>query len=167
MNHHVIADIDTHMGHSLIRRISPLKKYEVAGAGIVGRYRGAEIKKPLGGGAAHIPAGVIDNPAYKTGAVKRRAGIAAAPDIGHPQIFLRFGKHGGEHFILQRIRGNVVVQVILPLGGVGILVRGEQIRAVSQGGHIQSIQTELVLAHDVDREMGQIKNFQLDVADRV
>ena len=43
--------------------------------------------------------------------------------------------------------------------------RGEQIRPVSQRGHIQGIHGKLLLGHHVNRDVGEIEVFQRDIAD--
>ena len=51
------------------------------------------------------------------------------------------------------------------MGGVGVLALREQVRAVAQGRHIDGIHGKLVLAHDVDRQVGQVGIFQRYIAD--
>ena len=76
MDHHPVPHIDATMGHAR-RVIGADKEHQIAGAGCAGR--GADVIEPLGSQAAHIPAGVIDHPGHKAGAVKGRGRRAAAP----------------------------------------------------------------------------------------
>ena len=54
---------------------------------------------------------MVDDPAYKTGAVKTGTRRAAAPNIGITEIFLCFGNHLPEFFIRQSFARNVVILV--------------------------------------------------------
>lgn len=76
MDHHIVPHIDAAMGHAR-RVIGAHKEHQIAGFRVAGR--GADVIKPLGPQAAHIPAGVIDHPGHKAGAVKGRGRGAAAP----------------------------------------------------------------------------------------
>ena len=76
MDHHPVPHIDTTVGNAACI-IGTLKKDQIAGAGRAGG--GADVVEPLGPQAAHIPAGVIDYPGHKAGAVKGRGRGAPAP----------------------------------------------------------------------------------------
>ena len=67
MEHHPISHIDAAVGHAVRvgRIIGVLEKYQIAGAGIGGRNRGAEIAKSLRPPPSHIPSAVIDDPGHK------------------------------------------------------------------------------------------------------
>ena len=71
------------------------------------------IFQTVGGQPAYIPAisAVVDDPAYKAGAVKAGTRRAAAPDIGITEIFLCFGNHLPEFFIRQSFARNVVILI--------------------------------------------------------
>ena len=146
MNHHSVAHIDSHMADARCV-IGSLEENEVAGSGVGRGNRGADIAKPLCAQPPHVPAGMIDDPAYKTGAVKGSGRTGAAPHIGIAQIFLRFFQHGGKDFILQSLRRHIIVQIVLPAGSVGVLALGEQVRPVAQGSHVNCVHTKLILAH--------------------
>ena len=51
------------------------------------------------------------------------------------------------------------------MGGVGVLALREQVRAVAQGSHIGGVHGKLFLAHDVDRQVGEVFAFQRYIAD--
>ena len=76
MDHHPVPHIDATMGHAR-RVIGADKEHQIARFRVAGR--GADVIEPLGPQAAHIPAGVIDHPGHKAGAVKGRGRRAAAP----------------------------------------------------------------------------------------
>ena len=84
MDHHSVPHIDAHMGNAR-RVISALEKDQIAGAR--GTGAGTDVIEPLGPQAAHVPAGVIDYPGHKAGAVKGRGRGAPAPYIGIAQVF--------------------------------------------------------------------------------
>ena len=72
VNHHSIPHIDAAVGHAVRvgRVIGVLEKYQIAGAGVGGGNRGTDVAKALRPQPPIVPAGVIDNPAYKAGAIK-------------------------------------------------------------------------------------------------
>ena len=84
MDHHPVPHIDATMGNAGCI-IGALEKDQIAGAGCAGG--GADVVKPLGPQAAHIPAGVIDHPGHEAGAVKGSGRGTAAPHIGIAQVF--------------------------------------------------------------------------------
>ena len=70
-----------------------------------------------------------------------------------------------EPLIRQVLGGNVpgrgrVLNVLAHIPG-----GREQVRSVAQGGHIHGVHGELVLAHDIDRHMGEVEILQRDGAD--
>ena len=78
MDHQIVADVDTHMADTggIIRSG---EKHQIARFDVGRGYGHTDVAKPLGSQAAHIPAGVIDHPGHKAGAVKGRGRRAAAP----------------------------------------------------------------------------------------
>ena len=99
MDHHIVANIDTHMGNS-IGVIGSLKEHKITGFDIGAGNGSADVVQTLRSQSANIPATVIDNPGHETGTVEGCIGIAAAPHIGVAQILLRFLDHRCEHFVL-------------------------------------------------------------------
>ena len=89
MDHHIVPNINPTMGHAR-RVIGADKEHQIARFRVAGR--GADVIEPLGPQAAHIPAGVIDHPGHKAGAVKGRGRRAAAPHIGIAQVSLRLAQ---------------------------------------------------------------------------
>ncbi len=69
VDHHAVTDIDAHMGGPS-GVVGSLEEDQVAGPGVGGGYRGADAQKPVGGLAAHAPAGMVDDPGDEAGAVK-------------------------------------------------------------------------------------------------
>ena len=69
MDHHIVPNINPTMGHAR-RVIGADKEHQIAGARCAGG--GADVIEPLGSQAAYIPAGMIDHPGHKAGAVKGR-----------------------------------------------------------------------------------------------
>lgn len=94
MDHHSVPNVDAHMGNAR-RVIGALEKDQITGTR--GAGAGTDVIEPLGPQAAHIPAGVIDYPGHKAGAVKGRGRGAPAPYIGIAQVFFRLGEHSGEY----------------------------------------------------------------------
>ena len=137
MNHHVIAHINTTVNGGVgVRGVIGIdEKHQIAGTGVGRGNRGADVAKALCSKPPHVPAGVVDDPADKARTVKGSAGTAAAPDVGHPQIFLRLREHSGEYFVLQGFRRYIVVQIVLPLGCVGVLLYGKQVWPVALVRH--------------------------------
>ena len=88
MDHHSVPNVDAHMGNAR-RVIGALEKDQITGTR--GAGAGTDVIEPLGPQAAHIPAGVIDYPGHKAGAVKGRGRGAPAPYIGIAQVFFRLG----------------------------------------------------------------------------
>ena len=76
MDHHSVPNVDAHMGNAR-RVIGALEKDQITGTR--GAGAGTDVIEPLGPQAAHIPAGVIDYPGHKAGAVKGRGWRTAAP----------------------------------------------------------------------------------------
>ena len=72
VDHHAVPHIDATVGHAVRvgRVIGVLEKHQIAGAGVGGGNRGADVAKTLRPQPPIVPAGVIDNPAYKAGAIK-------------------------------------------------------------------------------------------------
>ena len=73
MQHHGIAHIQPDVGHAG-GVIGADEKHKVAGLGLLRRDGSADVLKPLRRQAAHIPAGMIDYPAYEAGTIKAGAG---------------------------------------------------------------------------------------------
>ncbi len=90
MDHHIAADIDAAMGHTVrVRRVIGIaEEYQIAGSGVGRGNRGAEIAKPLRTSPPHVPAAVIDDPGHEAGTVKGGGGTAAAPNIGFRMVFI-------------------------------------------------------------------------------
>ena len=105
MNHHPIADINPHMADARCV-IGSFEENEIAGFGVGGGNRGADVAKALCAQPPDIPAGMIDDPAHEAAAIKAGAGGAAAPHIGIAQVFLCLRKHGGKDFIFQASGGT-------------------------------------------------------------
>ena len=111
VDHHSPAHIDTHMGDAR-RVVGPHKKDQVAGFCLGAGYRGAKVIKPLGGLPSHAPSGMIDDPAHEAGTVKRGGRGRTAPHVRVAQVLFRLGDHGRKGFILQGLRGNVIVLLL-------------------------------------------------------
>ena len=90
-----------------------LEEDQVSGLCLTLRDNVAFSHQTVGRLPAYIPAiaAVVDDPAYKTGAVKTGTRRAAAPNIGITEIFLCFGNHLPEFFIRQSFARNVVILV--------------------------------------------------------
>ena len=69
MEHHAVADIDTHMAHAR-RVIGALEKHQITGPRVRGGNRGADVVKARRAQPADVPAAVIDDPRHKAGAVE-------------------------------------------------------------------------------------------------
>ena len=106
MDHHIVPNINPTMGHAR-RVIGADKEHQIAGARCAGG--GADVIEPLGSQAAYIPAGMIDHPGHKAGAVKGHGRRAAAPHIGIAQVFLRLAQNGRKGFIVQIFLRHVIV----------------------------------------------------------
>ena len=77
MDHHGIADVDSHMANTRCI-VCPDEKHEVAWLRV--GNRGGNIVKPLCAQSARIAhAAVCQHPAHEAGAVKRGGRTAAAP----------------------------------------------------------------------------------------
>ena len=76
VDHHPVPHIDATVGHAR-RVIGADKEHQIAGLWIAGR--GTDVIEPLGPQAAHIPAGVIDDPGHEAGAVKGCGRTGASP----------------------------------------------------------------------------------------
>ena len=78
MDHHIVADVDTHMADAggIIRSG---EKHQIARFDVGRGYGRTDIAKSLRAQPAHIPTGMVHNPAYITGTVKGGLGTAAAP----------------------------------------------------------------------------------------
>ena len=163
MYHHPVPHIDATVGDSR-GVIGSLEENKVAGAG--GAGAGADVVKPLGPQPPHVPAGMIDYPRNKAGAVKGRGRGAPAPYIGITEVFLGLGEHRRECFIVQIFPRHFVA---LRRAGVfpHIGRAGKEVGAVPQRSHVEGIPGNLVLPHDVDREMGKVEVIQRHSADVV
>lgn len=73
MNHHPIADINPHMADARCV-IGSFEENEIAGFGVGGGNRGADVAKALCAQPPDIPAGMIDDPAHEAAAIKAGAG---------------------------------------------------------------------------------------------
>ena len=168
MQHHVIAHVNAAVGHAVrVRRIvSVLEENQITGLGIAGRYWGADIVRALRPQPPHIPAGVVEHPADKAGAVKGGGGAAASEYIRVAQILLRLLQHGGKGLILQGLRGHIIVHIVPTPGRVGVFVLWEQIGPVALVGHVPRVQLQARLIQEVGGEVGQIKIVQRHRTDR-
>ena len=112
VNHHPVADINAHMGCAT-GVVGFLEEDQVSGLCLTLRDNVAFSHQTVGRLPAYIPAiaAVVDDPAYKTGAVKTGTRRAAAPNIGITEIFLCFGNHLPEFFIRQSFARNVVILI--------------------------------------------------------
>ena len=74
VDHHSVADVDANM-RSTGRIIGSLEEDQITGLGICRRYRSADVAD-CPHKSANVPTNttVIENPRYKTGAVKEVAG---------------------------------------------------------------------------------------------
>ena len=162
----VIVDADNYadMTDNLSAAAASAEKHKIAGPW--GTDGSTDIVKALCPQPPKIPAhaAMVHHPRHKAGAIKGRGRGAAAPYIGIAEIFLRFGNHGGELFILQRLRGYLIAGhgAVVPADVSGA---GEQIGPVAQRRHVEGIAGELLLAHDIDGDVGQVKVFQRHGAD--
>ena len=78
MDHHGIADVDSHMANAR-SIVCPDEKHEVARLRV--GNRGGNIVEPLGSQSARIAdAALRQRPGYEAGAIKRSVRIAAAPE---------------------------------------------------------------------------------------
>ena len=110
MDHHIVADIDTHMADAG-GIIGSGEKHQIARLDVGRGYGRTDIAKSLRAQPAHIPTGMIDDPTDEARTVKRGGGAAAAPNVGVAEIFFRFLDDGGKYLIVQCLRGNVVVGI--------------------------------------------------------
>lgn len=69
VDHHSPAHIDTYMGNAR-RVIGADEKNQISGLRLGGRYRSADVVKPLGAQPPHAPSRMIDDPGHEPGAVK-------------------------------------------------------------------------------------------------
>lgn len=69
MDHHIVADVDTHMADAR-GIVSSGEEYQIARFDIGGGYRSADVAKSLRAQPAHIPAGMVDDPTDKARTVK-------------------------------------------------------------------------------------------------
>ena len=138
------------------RVISTFEKDQIAGFRTAGRS--ADVVKPLGPQAAHVPAGVIDDPGHEAGAVKGCGRGAPAPHIGIAQIFFRLGENGRESFIVQIFSRYFIINRRLCVF-VHIFRLREQVWPVAKRGHIQGIPGHFLLAHKLQGEMGKVAVF--------
>ena len=140
MDHHPASDVNAHMRRP-IGVIGALKEDDISRLCGAGRDDGELPAEGFRIQPAIVPAvaAVVDDPAHKAGAVKGCGWIAAAPNIGKPQVFLRLVDHIGEPLIGQRLTGNVVVQIVL----VGVNVVLKQIGLVALGLNQQSVALDL------------------------
>ena len=76
VQHFIVTYINPTMAYAR-RVISTFEKDQIAGFRTAGRS--ADVVKPLGPQAAHVPAGVIDDPGHEAGAVKGCGRGAPAP----------------------------------------------------------------------------------------
>ncbi len=161
VDHHPVPHIDTTVGKRRLYHRCPQKRPD-RGAGRAGG--GADVVKPLGPQAAHIPAGVIDHPGHEAGAVKGSGWGAAAPHIGITQVLFRLAQDGRKGFIVQIFLRHIVVggrfRVFVHIPGLR-----EQVGPVAQTGHIEGIPGQLLLAHKLQGEMGKVFVFQRHIAD--
>lgn len=78
MDHHIVADVDTHMADTG-GIVGSGEKHQIARFDIGRGYGRTDIAKPLRAQSAHIPTGMIDDPTDEARTVKRGGGTAAAP----------------------------------------------------------------------------------------
>ena len=147
--------------------IGALEEHQIAGAQVGGGHPRTELAQSLRAQPAEAPAhaAVVVDVADKAGAVEGGGRTAAAPDVGVAEVLLRLLDDGGELRVLQRFRGYLVLFIV---GGVvfpDVLRAAEQVRAVAQSSHIHGVKGELILRHDIDRHMGEVKVFQLHGTD--
>ena len=111
MDHHPVADINAHMGCAT-GVVGFLEEDQVSGLCLTLRDNVAFSHQTVGRLLLHSShCRSVDDPAYKTGAVKTGTRRAAAPNIGITEIFLCFGNHLPEFFIRQSFARNVVILV--------------------------------------------------------
>ena len=79
VNHGIIAHINAAVGYPR-GVIGALEKHQITGLGVGNGDGGADIADALGTEPPDVPAGMVHNPAYITGTVKRGLGTAAAPE---------------------------------------------------------------------------------------
>lgn len=95
MDHHIVADVDTHMADTG-GIVGSGEKHQIARFDVGRGYGRTDIAKPLRAQSAHIPTGMIDDPTDEARTVKRGGGTAAAPNIGVAEILFRFLDDGGK-----------------------------------------------------------------------
>ena len=78
MDHHIVADVDTHMADTG-GVVGSGEKHQIARFDVSRGYRRTDIAKSLRAQSAHIPTGMIDDPTDEARTVKRGGGTAAAP----------------------------------------------------------------------------------------
>lgn len=78
MDHHIVADVDTHMADTG-GIVGSGEKHQIARFDVGRGYGRTDIAKPLRAQSAHIPTGMIDDPTDEARTVKRGGGTAAAP----------------------------------------------------------------------------------------
>ena len=78
MDHHIVADVDTHMADAG-GIVGSGEKHQIARFDVGRGYGRTDIAKSLRAQSAHIPTGMIDDPTDEARTVKRGGGAAAAP----------------------------------------------------------------------------------------
>ena len=78
MDHHIVADVDTHMADTG-GIVGSGEKHQIARFDVGRGYGRTDIAKSLRAQPAHIPTGMIDDPTDEARTVKRGGGAAAAP----------------------------------------------------------------------------------------
>ena len=78
MDHHIVADVDTHMADTG-GIIGSGEKHQIARLDVGRGYGRTDIAKSLRAQPAHIPTGMIDDPTDEAGAVEGCGRAAAAP----------------------------------------------------------------------------------------
>ena len=112
-DHHAVAKVDAHMTFSggIIRSLEENKITGLCfGFGNVLAF----LPKTVGCGAPYIIAVLVINPADVAGTIKPGFRGRAAPDVGCAHILLGFLVDGGELFIRQGFRRNLIINTRVP-----------------------------------------------------
>ena len=107
-DHHAIAKIDSGMAHAG-GVVSALKKDQISGLCFGLADVLALIPQAVGGGAPHIVAVLVINPADVAGAVKACFRRGTAPDVRCAHILLGFLVDGGKFIIRQGFCRNLII----------------------------------------------------------
>ena len=133
-DHHAVSEVDAHMTFPR-RIIRSLEENKVSGLGFGFGNMLALVPQTVGGGAPHIVAVLVVDPADVAGAVKPGFRGGAAPHIGCAHILLGFLVDGGKFLVRQGFGRHSIVDArcTRTIGATGRQTAVEQIRPTTQG----------------------------------